>query len=133
HIRRGSDIDIQLFCDELEAVERHLGQLGWVFEREQVTIRKFGEIREYVHFHVVDMFAIELTVYPRRDLRVAPRSSTDGKPIQRVRASDVEALLRLEHPDDWHQYVTDGTVRGLAELLDDSEPPGPFDGLLSHE
>ncbi len=138
HIRRGSDIDIQVFTDHEESIERHLRAIAWRFERERVTIQKFGEIREYVHYHVEDTFPVELTVYPVRDLRFRPRSSTDGKPIVRVRASALEALLASEHAESWRRYQADGTIEGIEEAIaeheaadDDRAPvPGPFDGLL---
>lgn len=136
HIRRGSDIDLQLFTDDEGALEQHLRGLGWVFERERVTIQKFGEIREYVHFHVADVFPVELTVYARRELRFRPRSSTDGKPIVRVRSTALEALLAREHAEPWARYLEDGTILGLEEVLaeeddeDDAAPPGAYDGLL---
>jgi hypothetical protein len=38
-------------------------------------------------------FPGQLTVYPERELRVRPRSSTDGQPIVRLKVVDVEALL----------------------------------------
>ncbi|MDC3959599.1 nucleotide-binding enzyme [Polyangium jinanense] len=138
HIRRGSDIDIQVFTDDEDAFERHLAGLGWGFERERVSIFKFGQIREYVHHHVADVFPVELTVYERRELRFRPRSSTDGQPIQRVKIPALEALLRAEHPEAWAQYEADGTVFDLDEILaeeedEDAPLPGPFDGLLDEE
>ena len=146
HVRKGSDIDIQVFVDDIEELEKRLYDLGWGYEREKVTIRKFGEIREYVHFHVVAEFAIELTAYPVRELRFRPRSSTDGKPIQRVNAAALEALIEREHPDEWQQYLADGTLpeAGLPDdpfgdsvapaLATTDEPdPGPFDSLLSRD
>ncbi len=139
HIRRGSDVDIQVFTDHEEALERHLRGIQWAFERERVTIQKFGEIREYVHYHVNDTFPVELTVYPVRELRFRPRSSTDGKPIVRVRASALEALLASEHAESFRRYQADGTIEGIDEAIaehgaegddDRAPPPGPFDGLL---
>lgn len=134
HIRRGSDIDIQVFTDDVDGLERHLQVLGWVYDKQPVTIRVGGQVRDYLHFHIADIFAIELTIYSRRELRKRPRSSTDGKPINRLRAHQVEMLIRTEHPHDWHHYHETGTVAGLAALsnMDDSRP-GPFDGLLSGE
>jgi len=143
HIRRGSDIDLQVFTADDGALEGHLRALRWGYEREPVTIQKFGEIREYLHYHVADVFPIELTVYEPRELRFRPRSSTDGKPIVRVRAAALEALLVREHAEDFSRYVETGVVEGLDELLEDADadadadddapapaPPGPFDGLL---
>jgi hypothetical protein len=133
HIRRGSDIDLQVFTNDDGALETHLRALGWVFDKERVTIQKFGEIREYLHYHVADVFPIELTLYEARELRFRPRSSTDGKPIVRMRASSVEALLAREHAEAWARYQRDGTIAGLDEGdgdEDDDDPPSPWDGLL---
>lgn len=138
HVRRGSDIDVQVFSDHEETFERHLHGLGWFFERERVTIHKAGEIREYTHFHVMDSFPIELTLYPVRDLRFRPRSSTDGKPIVRVRTSALELMLGREHAAAWARYLEDGTIDGLEEAIAERDADergegkvrGPFDGLL---
>ena len=96
---------------------------------------KFGEIRDYLHVHVADVFTVELTVYERRELRMRPRSSTDGKPIDRFSIARLEALLATEHTESWERYLDDGTIDGLDETLeaedDDAPRPGPFDGLLA--
>jgi hypothetical protein len=42
---------------------------------------------------------VELTVYPRGELRHRPRSSTDGKPIERLSLAAVLSLIDREHPD----------------------------------
>jgi hypothetical protein len=135
HIRRGSDIDIQVFTADEDALEGHLRALRWAFERERVSILKFGQIREYVHFHVTDVFSIELTVYEPRELRFRPRSSTDGKPIVRIRTSALSAMLMREHAEAFRRYLESGEVAGMDEVLsaeeeDDAPPPGPFDSLL---
>jgi hypothetical protein len=134
HIRKGSDVDVQLFTDDDGALELHLRALGWAYERERVSIQKFGEIREYLHYHVADAFPIELTVYERRELRFAPKSSTDGKPIVRVKISALESLLARDHAEAWARYLADGTIDGLAEAQDDEDDDaptaGPYDGLL---
>jgi hypothetical protein len=133
HIRRGSDVDLQVFTADPDALEGRLRELGWIFERERVSIQKFGQIREYLHLHVADVFPIELTVYEPRELRFRPRSSTDGKPIVRIRAAALEALLMREHPEAWAAYQADGSILGLDEALaadDDDDAPGPYDGLL---
>ncbi len=133
HVRRGSDIDLHVFTDDEGALEAHLRALGWTFEIERVFIVKGGKPREYTHAHVADVFAIELTVYARRERFARPRSSTDGKPIERLDVAALEALAAREHPGEWAEYLEDGRVAGLAERLeagDDEPPPGPFDGLL---
>ncbi len=134
HVRRGSDIDIQVFVDDIDTLQGHLERHDWVFERQQVTIHKFGEIREYVHFHLAHVFAIELTAYPSRELRFVPRSSTDGKPIARLRADEVQRLIEREHREEWHLYRSHGVIVGLDDLLQSRDlKPGRYDGLLSHD
>lgn len=137
HVRRGSDIDIQVFTDDEEALERHLSLTGRIFERERVSILKFGKVREYLHLHLLDMaFPVELTVYERRELRFRPKSSTDGKPIVRVPIPALRALLEREHPEAFARYLADGTIEGLEEAQSDEEDesrPGPWDGLLAEE
>ncbi len=137
HIRRGSDIDLHVFSDDEDALIDHLKTLGWRWETERVTILKFGEIREYLHVHVRDDFELELTVYDRRELRFRPRSSTDGKPIVRVKSAALESLLAAEHADAWKQYLADGIIPGL-DAGDDEDGDGmrdlsQWDGLLTDD
>lgn len=126
HIRNGSDIDIQLFVDQEEDVELHLQKRGLPFEREQVSIQKGGEFRDYVHYHLLgsdkdEDAVIELTVYPRKDLRFRPKSSTDGKPIVRISERALVAMLRNEHREAWRRYEETGAVTELEEGVDDAD------------
>jgi hypothetical protein len=133
HVRRGSDVDLHVFADDEGALEAHVAALGWTYELERVSIVKAGTPREYTHVHVADVFAVELTVYARRERFARPRSSTDGKPIERLDPAALEALMARDHPEAWARYVADGTVAGMEDWLeadDDGPPPGPFDGLL---
>ena len=77
HIRRGSDIDLHVFSDDEDTLTEHLKALGWRWETERVTILKGGEIGEFLHVHVRDVFDLELTVYERRELRFRPWSRTE--------------------------------------------------------
>ena len=97
HIRRGSDIDVQLFAEDVDAPERRLKELGWPHERRDVQIRRGNVWHEYVHLLVEEDDPIELTIYPRSELRVRPRSSTDGKPIQRLGITELQRLIQREH------------------------------------
>ena len=128
HIRKGSDIDLQVFTDDDGALEQHLRALRWTYDREPVTIQKLGEMREYLHYHITDVFPVELTVYARRELRFRPRSSTDGKPIVRVSAAALEVRIAREHDEAWKQYVASGTIDGLDEALSEEDEDGPDDG-----
>ena len=131
HIRHGSDVDLHVFTDDPDRLFTHLRALRWVFETERVSILKGGAVREYLHVHVADVAPIELTVYEPRELRNRPRSSTDGKPIERVSIAALEARMAREHPGPWARYQADGIVVGLDEIETmDEDPPGLFDGLL---
>jgi hypothetical protein len=136
HIRKGSDIDLHVFTDDPDALIARVKELGWPWETERVTILKFGEIREYLHVHVKLTYDVELTVYERRELRFRPRSSTDGKPIVRVRASALEALIAEEHPEAWRKFLADGVIEGIDEGDDDEDDDtvrdlSSFDGMIA--
>jgi len=64
HIRTGSDIDIHVFCDNLESVTGILDSHGFNFEVERKRVVKDGERNVYEHVHIKDRFETELTVYP---------------------------------------------------------------------
>ncbi len=130
HIRRGSDIDIQLFTDDVDAPELVARSHGWKSTLEKVTIRKANVIREYTHLHAELQFDVEFTVYPYSDLRQRPRSSTDGKPIDRKSRSAVRTLLETEHTERWDAYQSTGV---LPEIPKDEESAGPWDGLLDED
>jgi len=91
-IRRDSDIDLHVFTDQIEDLEATLQHLQWHFEKERVTIKKGSQFVEYTHIYMYVDFPIELSVCPRSELRVVSRSSTDGKPIKRLKLVDVERL-----------------------------------------
>lgn len=117
HVREGSDVDIHVFADDSEDVVQHVKSLGWTHEIRRVDIMKQGRVMQFVHVLIPDVFPIELTVYARRELGVRPRSSTDGKPIVRLKGSVLEALLEREHPEAWARYRESGHVPTLEEIL----------------
>ncbi len=91
-VRKGSDIDLHVFTDDIEALEQHLQHLQWQFDKKQVAIRHGKEFAEYTHIYVEADFPVELSVYPLKERRVTGRSSTDLKPIKRLKIADVERL-----------------------------------------
>ncbi|HVA49706.1 MAG TPA: HD domain-containing protein [Pirellulales bacterium] len=99
HVRRGSDIDLHVFSDSIEAVAAALERegLGYTVQRKQV--RKQGEERIYTHVHVVDRFRFELTVYAENMAHFAFKSSVTGKPIERASIAELEQFLAREYPD----------------------------------
>lgn len=98
HVRRGSDIDIQLFADDPDDPEEWLKAAGWDYVRDDVLIHRPSGWCEYQHLRLERGAPVELTVYDRKELRRRPRSSTDGEPIERLTIRDVEALLPAHLP-----------------------------------
>ena len=117
HVRSGSDVDLHVFAWDAADVEAHVQDLGWVHETQRVSIIKHGRVMQFTHVHVVDVFPIELTVYPPNELRNRPRSSTDGKPVVRVRDSALRQLCEKEHGDLWRRYVGEGVTPSLEDIL----------------
>lgn len=93
HIRRGSDIDIQLFTEDPDGPEDWLLAHAWPYTRDDVLIRRPKGFVEYQHLRLDLEYPIELSVYDRMDLRHRPRSSTDGQPIDRVSIARLESML----------------------------------------
>lgn len=130
HVRSGSDIDLHVFAWHPADVEARVRALGWTAETERVSISKGGQIRNFTHIHVDDIFPIELTIYPPNELAHRPRSSTDGKPIVRIRDSLLRELCEREHADLWARYLADGTTPTMEEIMtaeDGDEPDLPLD------
>src|SRR5208282_1252641 len=63
HVRQGSDIDLHLFSDSLEAVTGSLDDEGLEYEVERKRVRKHGDERIFTHIHIPDRFPFELTIY----------------------------------------------------------------------
>lgn len=99
HVRRGSDIDIHLFSDSLEAVLGCLDESMIFYDVERKEVRKHGESRVYTHVHLKDQFAIELTVYPAKMYSHHFTSSITGKAIERASIAELEQFLAQEYPE----------------------------------
>ncbi|MCW8931931.1 MAG: nucleotidyltransferase [Gammaproteobacteria bacterium] len=115
HVRKGSDIDLHLFTDSLEELEKTLIQKQWNYELNEVAIQKNGQIKLYTHVYLNSVFPIELSIYPTQEQRVVSRSSTDGNPIVRLKANALEKLLQIEHEIEWQRYLSDGVLRGYRK------------------
>ena len=99
HVRQGSDIDIHLFSDSVEAVSSTLEAEGINYEVEHKRVRKHDEERTFIHFHIDDRFPFELTMYPADKAHYVFKSSITGKAIERASLSELERLLVREYPD----------------------------------
>lgn len=99
HVRQGSDIDVHVFSDSIDAVSAALEAEGMAFDLQRKRVRKHGEERIFTHFHVRDRFNFELTVYPAKMAHFVFKSSITGKAIERASVRELEQFLRSEYPD----------------------------------
>lgn len=106
-IRDGSDIDLHIFSDSLETLLHHLDLLQWPYELKQVLIQKDGRPQEYTHAYLDMAFPVELSIYPVNEIRVRGRSSTDGKPIDRISLFRLRDMMLNEHAEAWADYIND--------------------------
>lgn len=116
HIRKGSDIDIHVFCDSPEMIASLLESEGYVFDVERKQVVKHGESRVFTHVHVRDTFNFELTVYPEDKAHYVFKSSITGKAIERASIKELEELIESEYPD----------VDIDAELAEQEEQIDPY-------
>jgi predicted nucleotidyltransferase len=99
HVRKGSDIDLHVFCDGVELLAGLLENEGYQFDVERKHVVKHGEARVFTHFHVHDRFSFELTVYPENKAHYVFKSSITGKAIERASILELEELIAREYPD----------------------------------
>src|SRR5207249_3308307 len=99
HVRKGSDIDLHVFCDSPALITDLLEQQGCQFDLERKQVVKHGESRVFTHIHIFDRFNFELTVYPEDKAHYVFKSSITGKAIERASIRELEELLAQEYPD----------------------------------
>ncbi|HJZ93157.1 MAG TPA: tRNA adenylyltransferase [Gemmataceae bacterium] len=99
HVRKGSDIDVHVFCDGIELLTGLLESDGYQFDVERKQVVKHGEARVFTHIHVRDQFDFELTVYPEDKAHYGFKSSITGKAIERASIRELEELIAREYPD----------------------------------
>ncbi len=98
HVRHGSDIDLHVFSDSLEAVVGAIEAEGQQYEVQRKRVCKNGEERIYTHIHVTDRFPIEITLYAANMAHHVSTSSITGKPIERASIAELEQFLQVEYP-----------------------------------
>jgi hypothetical protein len=116
HVRKGSDIDLHVFCDSPALVADVLAQAGCQYDLERKQVVKHGEARVFTHVHVYDRFNFELTVYPEDKAHYVFKSSITGKPIERASIRELEEFLEREYPD----------LRLDDDALDDGSAEDPY-------
>jgi hypothetical protein len=99
HVRKGSDIDIHVFCDSVGLLTDLLEQEGFQYELERKRVVKHQEARVFTHIRIFDRFNIELTVYAEDKAHYVFRSSITGKAIVRASIRELEELIAREYPD----------------------------------
>lgn len=87
-------IHLQLYTDNIKAVELFLIDRGIAYRTAQTRLYAGSELRTLPVFTIDDEGAeIELTVLETRDLRAPVRATPEGRVIERARLQAVEALL----------------------------------------
>jgi predicted HD phosphohydrolase len=98
HVRKGSDIDIHVFSNEISAITDVLDTHGYDYRIEHKRIIKHNTERVFTHVHLADKYTTELTVYARDLVNYPFKSSITGKTIEKAGVAEVEALIAREHP-----------------------------------
>ena len=99
HVRQGSDIDLHVFSDSLEAVTHVLDEQMLFYDVERKRVKKYGEERVFTHIHLRDAFPVELTVYATSLTSFAFKSSITGKAIERASIAELEQFMASEYPE----------------------------------
>ena len=123
HIRQGSDIDLHLFSDTVEAVTHLLDQDGQVYEIQRKEVRKHGEQRTFNHVHIAGEFPFELTIYVANLAHFVFKSSITGKAIERASIAQLEQFLAQEYP---HLDI----AAAVADAEEQVDPFQIFEALL---
>lgn len=114
HVRSGSDIDLHLFSDSVEAVTAELDFNGFQYDTDIKRVVKGGERQIYKHVHVLDRYPFELTIYPKSKQSYVFKSSITGKPIERASLPQLKEFLLETYPD----LDLESAVAANAEKLD---------------
>ncbi|MEE2640003.1 MAG: HD domain-containing protein [Planctomycetota bacterium] len=114
HIRKGSDVDIHLFTDSLEAITCRLEERGLLYDVERKQVRKDGESVVYTHVHVRGEFPVELTLYPYNRAHHVFKSSITGKAMERASLNELKQFLLREYPE----MDLEAELEGLADRVD---------------
>jgi hypothetical protein len=119
HIRKGSDIDIHVFSDQVAAVTMVLDDLSLEYEVENKRIVKHNEERVFTHVHATGRFPYELTVYAEDKASFVFKSSITGKAIERATIPELEIFLQHEYPDiDLEEPEDEESAATLIDSLD---------------
>jgi hypothetical protein len=99
HVRKGSDVDLHVFSNNVSAVTAVLDEENLRYAVEHKRVRKHNEERVFTHVHVSARFNFELTVYDADKAHYVFKSSVTGRAIERASVAELEAFLREQYPD----------------------------------
>jgi hypothetical protein len=92
-----ADINLHLYTDDVKSVELYLIGAGISYKTRQVRLYAGDEPRVAPAFDVDERgLAVELIVLDAQDIRRPVRTSLEGKPMERAKPHEVEALLALD-------------------------------------
>ncbi|MBB75078.1 MAG: tRNA adenylyltransferase [Planctomycetaceae bacterium] len=123
HVRQGSDIDLHLFSNSIEAVALVLQEEGCVLDLERKRVHQRGQTRVFTHLHVRGRFPFEMTIYAADQAHYVSKSSITGKPMERASIAELEQLLKQD-------YEGLELEQELADLNDQLDPYQVFEALL---
>lgn len=117
HIRAGSDIDLHLYSDDLDAVLQVLEPLGLEPEVRRVRAGRDGQEREFLHIGLRhgSGFEVEMTLYQEQEYQEHPVCSITGGPMARVRSKELRTLLKENVPSV--EPTRTASSGGLQECL----------------
>ncbi len=98
HTRKGSDIDLHIFSNNVSTVTAILDDLGCPYDIERKRVVKHNEERIFTHIHVYDRFNYELTMYAADQAHYVFKSSITGRAIERASINELEQFLAQEYP-----------------------------------
>src|SRR3954468_20356621 len=109
HVRKGSDIDLHVFSNNVSAITTVLEDERLPHTVEHKRVIKHAEERVFTHVHVEeDGYTYELTVYPEDKAHYVFKSSITGRGIERASIPELEQLLREDDPDaDLESEISD--------------------------
>jgi len=117
-IRKGSDIDVNVYSDDVQSVCACLDAHGYVYELQHIHTRKQGESRLYTHLRLTGLqgYEAEITVYAWEERHHRPRCSITLQPMARASLAELKALVMREVPV-LPDYSLEQLLEAVPELL----------------
>lgn len=91
-IRKDSDIDIHVYCDNPEELQELLLQVG--YEDVELDMVDNSKGRFYHLKWIQNSYPVELTVYGWEKREIVPTSSITGKPMKRADLKTLERMMK---------------------------------------